>query len=877
MARAGEVWRRLMFLFRRGRMDRDLAEEMRDHLARKAEKNAASGLSVEDAQTEAQRQLGNLTLHSEHSRESWGFPLLESLFQDIRYGLRGLRKAPGFSIVAILTLALGTGATTAIFSITNAVVLRSLPYRDANRLVHVWTISPMFPEFTMGNSKPDFDDIHSSNRSFETMAIYQSQSMTLIGNGDPQQLAIAAVSPDFLTLFSIQPVLGRGFQAGDDEGKNGNVVVLSYQLWQRHFAGDKEIVGKEITLNDQRYTVAGVVPDGFSFPKKTEAWVPLVIAGKERTARSRWMYFALGKLKDGVSSLAAQVEMDKFAGQFSRQFPKEAAGIQFKVMSLRDSSVNTDAKSELWILVGAVSFLLLIGCANVGNLILSRGVERRREIALRAALGASRRRILRQLLVESLLLALAGGLAGLMVAAAGIDAFRGFAPSNFTRLEEVRLEPAVALIAIAVSTIAGLLCGLAPALHAAQADLNLSLKDQPNSSTGSPRRLWLRTFLVSSEVALALVLLTGSALMVESFARLMKVDTGFRTDHLLTARIDLSNARYPSEDAQRLFLERLLESLRSEPQFSGAAVSNHAMLTGNTSLMSIDPGVLGNTEKGLTVEVHAVSPGYFEAMGIPVVAGRSFNDRDTKGATKAIMINQAMAKRFFPSQDPVDKTVKLGFEPDDPHQIVGVAADTRDISLSQAARLEMYFPLLQTPSLSLHVMVRSAAEPLTLARLLQQRVWSVDKNEPLTKVSSMDATIAESVAQPRFRTWLLTAFAIAGLALTLIGIYGVISYSVSQRTQEMAIRIALGAQAEDVRRLILKQGARLTLIGAAAGMLGSLGLTRLLTSQLYQVKPGDPVTLIGAAMLLLAVALFASYIPARRATRVDPMTALRNE
>jgi putative ABC transport system permease protein len=877
MARAGEIWRRLVFLFRRGRMERDLAEEMRDHMARKAESNVNRGMTAEDARAAAQRQLGNLTLHSERSRANWGFPLLESLFHDTRYGLRGLRKAPGYSVVAILTLALGIGATTAIFSITNAVVLRPLPYKDANRLVFVWTVSPQFPEFHMGQAKPNFDDIRAHNRSFENMALYQPRSLALTGNGDPEQISAAAVSPDFLPVLAVQPLLGRGFQPGDDEVKTGNVVLLSYSLWQQRFAGDKNIVGKELTLSDQRYSVIGVLPQGFSFPSRIQAWVPLVITGRYRVWRRSFMYYCLARLKDGVSLRSAQAEMDQFAGDFSKAEPKELADMHFLVMPMHDWSVGQEPKTELWILAGAVSFLLLIGCANVSNLILSRGIERRREIALRAALGASRSRLLRQLLVESLLLAFAGGASGLLVAAAGIGAFRAFAPSNFTRLDEIRLEPAVALIAFAVSTVAGLLCGLAPALHAARADLNAALKDQTSSSTAAPRRLWLRTFLVTSEIALALVLLTGSALMVQSFARLMKVDTGFRTDHLLTADIHLASSRYPTDEAQTLFLERLLDSLRAEPEFSAAAVSNHGVLDGEASLMSLDKGDFGSTEDHLTVEVYSVAPGYVEAMGIPLLAGRSFNDRDVKGSPQVVVINQAIARRFFSGQDPVGKIASLGDKPESKYRIVGVVADIRDIHLDQTARLEMYFPLLQSASRSLHVMVRSSRDPLTLTSALQQRVWSVDKDEPLYKVSSMDATIAESVAEPRFRMWLLSAFAAAGLALTLIGVYGVISYSVSQRTQEMAIRVALGAQAEDVRRLILTQGLRLSLIGAAAGALGSLGLTRLLASKLYQVKPGDPVTLIGAAVVMLAVALFASYIPARRATRVDPMTALRNE
>ena len=830
-----------------------------------------------DAKPETQSRLESSMASEDRGSAGRWVSLLESLFQDLSYGLRGMRQSPGFSIVAVLTLALGIGATTAIFSITNAVVLRPMPYKNANRLAFVWTTSPKFPEFHMGQSMLNFNDIHAQNRSFETMAIYQSQRLALTGQGEPEQITAAAVSPDFLSVFAVQPVLGRGFEPGDDELKNGNVVLLGFSLWQQRFGGDRNIVGRELTLSDQRYSVIGVLPQGFSFPSRIQAWVPLVIKGEQRISRRFWMYFALGRLKDGVSLRGAQAEMDRFAVDLAKADPKDLEGMQFLVMPLQDWSVGQEPKTELWILAGAVSFLLLIGCANVSNLILSRGIERRREIALRAALGASRARILRQLLVESLLLAFAGGVSGLLVAAAGIGAFRGFAPSNFTRLDEIRLEPAVALIAFAVSTIAGVLCGLAPALHAARVDLNAALKDQTSLSTATPRRLWLRTFLVTSEVALALVLLSGSALMVESFARLMKVDTGFRTDHLLTAQINLASSRYPSGEAQALFLVRLLASLRQERQFKAVAISNHGVLDGRTSLMSLDKGDLGSTEDHVTVETYSVAPGYLEAMGIPLLAGREFNDRDVKSSPRVVLINQALARRFFPGQDPVGKTANLGSKPEDNYQIVGVTADIRDIHLDQAARLEMYFPLLQDPSSSLQLMVRSSKDPLTLTRTLQQRVWSVDQDEPLNKVSSMDATIAESVAEPRFRMWLLSAFAVAGLALTLIGIYGVISYSVSQRTQEMAIRIALGAQAEDVRRLILKQAFRLTLMGAGAGIVGSFLLTRFLASKLYQVKPGDPVMLIGAALLMLTAAVLASYIPARRATKVDPMTALRNE
>jgi putative ABC transport system permease protein len=551
MGRIGESWRKLVFLLRRKQMERELAEEMRDHLERKAAKNSMAGMSDEEAGYAARRQLGNLALQHERSRANWGFTTLDSLAQDVRYAWRGLRKSPGFTAVAILTLTLGIGASTAIFSIVNAVVLRPLPYKDSSRLMYVWTVSPYFPEYHMGQSKPNLDDIQKQSHSFKTLAIFQSVRLTLTGSDEPVQVSAAAVSTDFLNVFAIQPALGRGFLPGDDEGKNGNVVLLSHGFWQNRFSGNPHIVGQTLTLNDKLYSVAGVLPATFSFPDKTEAWIPLIVSEEDRLRRRNWKFFAIGRLADGVAVPTAQAEMDKIAGQLSRGFPEENTDIQLLVMPVRDSLVNQAAKSELWTLVGAVSFLLLIGCANVSNLILSRGVQRRREIALRAALGASRGRILRQLLVESVLLALLGGLGGLLLAGAGITAFRTLAPRDFARLDEVHLEPAVAFITFLVSALAGLLSGLAPALHGARADVNGALKDPAAGFT--LRRLWLRTFLVSSEVALAMVLLTGSALMVQSFSRLMKVDAGFRTDHLLTARVAPLASRYPSNDARHLF------------------------------------------------------------------------------------------------------------------------------------------------------------------------------------------------------------------------------------------------------------------------------------------------------------------------------------
>jgi putative ABC transport system permease protein len=865
-----------MFLLRRGQMDRDLAEEMRQHAALKAEKNIAYGMAPDEAQHAAQRQIGNVTRQMEESRQSWGFPAVESVWQDIRYGLRGLRKSPGFTTIAMLTLALGIGASTAIFSIVNTVLLRPLPYKDSSRLVHVWTVSSMFPEFTLGQSIPNLQDIEARSHSFETLATFEVRARNLTGSGEPEQLRTVEVSPSFLTLFGVHPIIGRDFRPEDEQRKDGDVVLLSYGLWQRRFGGDRSIIGRTIMLSQQPWTVAGVLPSGFSFPGNIDALVPRNIPPGNRTERQAWMYTALGKLRPGVSLAKAQSEMNGIAAALAHQYPQDATGIQFPLVTLQDDATRR-SKPQLLALLGAVGFLLLIACANVSNLVLSRGLRRQREIAVRAALGASRRRILRQLLIESLLLAMAGGVAGAGLAIAGVRLFRALAPAGFPRIEELRTEPVTLLIALIVSALAGILCGLAPALTITRGDLNLPIRDNSAASSAPVRLFSLRSFLVVAEVALALVLLTGSALMAQSMMRLLRVDTGLTTDHLLTGEMTLPKALYDSKDSQHLFLERLLQALQARRQFSGAVLTNSPLLTGSVTVTSFNPALLGSTEKKTTIEIRSVTPDYFSTLGIRIQRGRIFNERDTAGALSVALINEAMARRFFPGQDPLGKPLKFDADDKTPSQIVGVVADTRDSGLNAPPRLQAYFPLLQNPSERVYILVRSSLDPAAAIAEVQRTVWSVDKDLPLSKTRTMGEVISESVAEPRFRTWLVSIFAIAGLTLTLIGIYGVISYSVRQRTREMGIRIALGAQSGSLLGLVLRQAVVLTVTGAVIGIIGSLLLMRLLASQLFEIKPGDPVTLIGAVLLMMIVAVAASWVPARRATKVDPMIALRYE
>lgn len=879
MPQFDRFFRKTIFFFSRKRMERELAEEMSFHAQLKAEKNLGKGMDAVEAHYAVRRQLGNVTVQQEESRRIWGFPRLESVFQDLRYGARGLRNSPGFTFVALLTLALGIGATTAIFSIVYAVVLRPLPYKDSKRIVNISTVSSMFPEFTLGQSIPNLNDIKSRAKSLETIATYQRTSLALTGVGEPEQISVAAVSSNFLDVFGVHPMLGRAFLPGDEQEKNGNLVLLGYRLWQKRFGSDPQIVGKSINLDQTPYTVVGVLPEsagGFYLRGygKADAIVPLVVPPDKAKNRTGWMYLAIAKLRPAVAIAKAQAEMDAIAGALAREYPKDASEIKFPVETIQEATVGGD-KRQLMILLAAVGFLLLIACANVSNLVLSRGLQRQREIAVRAALGASRTRVARQLLLESLLLAVTGGAAGLGLAVWGIQAFHALAPADFPRLDELRLEPHIAFFAFMISVLAAIVFGLAPAISASRSDLSSTMKE--NSATVSTRQPFLRSALVVTEVALALVLLTGSALMVQSMVRTLRVDPGLRTDDMVTAEVTLSAARYPSEDAQLLFNKKLFDALRAQAQLTAVALSNNSILEHSISLISFDPATLGSTDKEVNLETRWVSPGFFSSMGVPLLRGREFSDQDEKGSTHVVVINQSMAQRFFPRQDAVGRSFKFSTHDKDTYQIIGIVADTRDIQLNAKPRPEIYFSDLQESSNEIKIMVRSSLDPGAVSDLLRNSLRSVDKDEPLRKVRTMTEVIASSIADHRFRTWLLSAFAGAGLILTLIGIYGVISYSVAQRTHEMGIRIALGARSGKMLLMVLGHALRLAALGAAIGLAGALLLTRVLANQLYEIKPSDPVTLIGAAIAMLLVSAGASYLPARRATRVDPMVALRCE
>lgn len=876
MAKLAEIWRRFLFSFKRNKMDRELAEEMRQHMDLKTQKNIAAGMSEQEARYAAHRQLGNLTRIEEESRKSWGFPVLESFLQDIRYGLRGLRKAPGFTAVAVITLALGIGATTVIFSVVNTVVLRPLPYRDSARLTRIQSIVPRFPDFKLGVSKPDFDDIKASAHSLESVAMFKESSADLTAPGEPKDVTVCEISPDFFPLLGFPPALGRSLNQDDVEHKNGDVVLISSHLWRQRFASNPGAIGRTITMDGKLYTVVGVMPDSTKVTfEDDDIWAPLNIPPKDAAIRTNWFFGVVARLRQGQTMQSAQEELNTIGQRLGAQYPKDESGIKFDIVSLQQWVVG-NAKSGLMLLLGAVGFLLLIACANVSNLILSRAVQRQSEIAVRAALGASRMRILRQLLIESLLLSCIGGAAGILLAIYGIKAYRSMA--DIPRISELHVDFTIAWAALVLSSLAGVICGLAPALHTSRPDMNLALKERASSGAEvGKRRITLRGTLVVLEVALALVLLDGSALLIQSMVRMMNVNPGFRTDHVLMADLNLSASSYPTPESRALFIQKLLDALHANERLKNVAVSDSAALNNSLTAMIFEPGTLVSGDKSTSIQRRTVGPGFFETLGIPLMTGRTFDQKDIKGTTRVAIVNEAMVRKYFPDKPAIGKVLKYGDSSDDQSQIIGVVADTRDVQLRSAPRPQIYFPLLQAPSSSIYVFIHVGSDPLALGPELEKLIWNIDKDQPVRDLQSLTQVIANSVAEPRFRTWVLSIFAFAGLTLTLVGIYGVISYMVGQRTREIGIRVALGAQRNNVLSLVLGQGVRLTIVGSVLGVLGSVALTRLLKSELYDIKPTDAFTLIGAALLMLLVALAACYLPARRATRVDPLEALRYE
>ena len=806
---------------------------------------------------------------------------METLLHDLRFALRGLARRPGFTIAVVATLALGIGANAAIFSVVNAVLLRPLPYADPDRLVMVWGRYPDFGR--TGTSLPDFTDWRDGTTgSFSQMTAVYGMLFNLTGQGDPEQLRGDRVSANFFQTLGVRPALGRGFLPEEERtGGNDDVVVLSHSLWQRRFGGDPSLVGRTIRLSDHPYQVVGIAPEGFRFGPEVDLWAPGRMDTTTYMARRRAEYLnVFGRLKPGVTIERARADVAAVVKRLAEQYPETNSRLTSEVVSMKEDIVGT-VRPALLLFSGAVGLVLLIACANVANLLLARAAAREREVAVRVALGAGRGRLVRQLLTESLVLALAGGVVGLVLAVWGVGALRAGGQSMLPRATEVSVDGRVVAFSLALAVFTGLLFGLAPALRLAAGALHPALKEGGRGGAGASTTRF-RNALVLAEVAVAVVLLVGAGLLVRSFEQMMRVDPGFNPTNVLTYSAVLPSSRYAKGAVIRPVYERLLEKTRAIPGVRAAAITSDLPMAGASYInFSIEgrPQPTGE-QASEDVQPFAVSPDYFRVMAIPLLRGRLIEPRDVDGAQEVAVINEEMARRIFPTSDPIGQRMTFGDPADTTSEwltIVGVVGTIAQEGLTAKPYTQVYMSIDQSPSRRFNVAMRTTGDPLATASAARAALRSVDPDVPLKDLKSMEDRISDNVAQPRMSMALLGTFAAVALVLAAVGIYGVVSYTVAQRTREIGIRMALGARREGVLRLVVRQGVAPVAVGVVAGLLAALGATRLMRGLLYGVSAADPVTYVVVALFLTVIALVATYIPARRATRVDPLVALRYE
>ena len=800
---------------------------------------------------------------------------METLLQDLRYGVRTMFKNPAFTSVAILALALGIGANTAIFSVVNAVLLRPLPFEQSDKLVLVWEKRLALGRTRNTVSPPDFSDWRAQNQVFEDMAAYIGQGFNLGSSAEPERIQGASISPSLFSVLRARTRLGRTFEPEEDKPDSNSVAVISSGLWQRSFGADPEIVSKTIKLNDKTYTVVGVMPADFVFPnRRSEIWVPLTFSPEDAANRGGHSLTVVARLKDGVKLQQAQNDMDMIAAQLEQQYQVNT-GHGVNVFSLYEETV-ADARPALLILLGAVAFVLLIACANVANLLFARSVVRQREIAIRTALGASRGRLVRQLLTESVVLSITGGIVGVFLGVWGLSAILAIGENSIPRVKEIKLDQWVLGFSLLVSVVTGLLFGLLPALQASKPDLNDTLKEGSRSSSGSIRSNRTRSLFVIGEVAVCLVLLIGAGLMIKSFARLLNVSPGFNPENVLTMNIALSGPRYRDAAGANSFYQRSLERLSSLPGVKSAAFVTALPMAGTfgSRYFGIEGRPPQPPGQGFNANTNVATPGYFATMNIPLLDGRDFDARDVKGAPDVVMINREAVRRYWPGENPIGQRITVEQRT---RTIVGVVGDVKQAGLDIETRPEMFFPYYQLPVPFGTFVVRSAGDPLGMISSVQGAMHEIDRDLPLYGIKTVEDVIADSVAPNRLNMMLLGVFAGLALVLAAVGLYGVVSYSVSQRTREIGIRIALGASHKSVLQLVVAQGITLALIGVAIGVIASVFLTKLMATLLFGVSATDPITFLAISLLLIGVTTVASVVPARRALKVDPMVALRYE
>ncbi|PZR72688.1 MAG: ABC transporter permease [Chthoniobacterales bacterium] len=800
------------------------------------------------------------------------------MLNDIRYAFRQLIKSPGFTAVTVLTLALGIGACTAIFSVVNVVLLRPLDYPEPGRIVVIReTNFPEFPEFSV--SPPNYLDWEKQTKSYEKLAAYSGSRINLTGDGEPQQLVGIKATAQYFDVYGIKPALGRTFLPEEDAPGKNHVAVLSYPFWQRVFGGAADVIGRPIQLNGEPYTVVGVAPLGFGVASRVDAWMPMAFEPKEVSNDARGGHYlnVVGRLKPGVTVAQAEAELKVLAAQLAQQYPDSNKGWGIFMMPLQDFSVR-DVRTVLYTLLGAVGCVLLIACANIANLLLARATARHREISIRAALGASRARLIRQLLTESVMLALCGGLAGVLFARWGLDALLALAPPNLPRVSDIHLDAGVLIFSLGLSVITGLVFGIAPAWLAARADVNEALKQGSRGSTEGGARGRLRSALVILEVTFALMLLGGAGLLARSFMQLAHVDPGFTPENATVLRLSLPQKKYALPEQQTAFADTLLERVKTLPGVQAVGLTHSMPLVGDYVLgfniegrAAVAPSDLPSTN------YYAVTPDYFRAMGIRLVRGRVFTARDDAKAPRVAVINEMMARQHFPNEDPIGKRINITNGPDTWREIIGIVGDIKQYGVDKATSSQSYEPFAQVPFGSLNVVIRTGGSPAALLGAIRPAVYAVDKDQPIGAIRPLEEIMADSIARQRFAMTLLTVFSLVALVIAAVGIYGVMAYSVVQRTGEFGIRMALGAQQRDVLRLVLAQGGKLVGIGLVIGLAATLAASRAMGSMLFNTSAQDPLTLGTITLVLAVVALIACLLPASRATKVNPIEALRAE
>jgi putative ABC transport system permease protein len=803
---------------------------------------------------------------------------METLIKDIRYGVRSLLKHPGFTLIAVITLSLGIGANSAMFSTVNAVLLQPLRYPESERIVLLEGVNPAAGITQSNMSIPDFADWQQQNQAFEQLAGFVSGGSLLTSGDETERVRGTGVTTDFFPLFRTAAIRGRTVQLEDAEKGRDPVVVLSYGLWQRRFGAAENVIGSKVTLGGKSTTIVGVMPAAFDFPGQSELWVPYPIdAAAER--RDNRFFSVVGRLKPGVPIAQAQAALDTINQRLAQSYVETNSGWSVRVINLQERLVGSMRKSLL-VLLGAVAFVLLIACANVANLLLARGTARQKEIALRAALGASRWRVVRQLLTESLLLSVIGGGIGLTLSFWLTKLFISVSPPNTPRFDEIKPDARVFIFTLGLTVLTGIIFGLVPALQASRTDLSGGLKEGGRTGSGGSHHKRLRSLMMVSEIALSFMLLVGAGLLIKSFMRLRDVSPGFTPENVLTMRISMPSAKYPEGEPRVQVLRQTLEKLKTLPgvQSTGAVLS--LPLGGDTFNVGrsyIREGRPATPEESVNAGYLVATPDYLRALQIPLVAGRTFSDQDTEQTTKVLIVNETMARQLWPGESPLGKRITIWRDEKFPREIVGVVGDTKQ-SLDTEAGRQMYVPYAQDSGWNgMSLVIRTSADPLNTVAAARNEIRSLDKGIPVFNLKTMNDVLATSVAPQRMSMLLLTAFAAVALLLAMIGIYGVTAYYVTQRTQEIGIRIALGAQVGDVMKLVLKNGMALAAIGVALGLAGAFALTRLMSSLLFAVKPTDTATFVIVSVCLLVTALLASYLPARRATKVDPLVALRYE